>query len=173
MVVILVMDTTIATKCFFPQSRRLGFIALILAMFLQIIVIFMSGCQDPISKGSPTLGHEIDITEDLYHRLKAGLFEAGKDPVICRIVKNPHYLFRKIKIPFYGSGKSHHNEQGAPHKMVRVSWERGSFWVKSDDHALIVIYMDVETVYSHVHITTLEGFNNHREFRHRNESPVR
>ena len=41
--------------------------------------------------------------------------------------------------------------------MVRVSWDRGSFWVKSDDHAYIIIYIDTEATFSHVQLATFEG----------------
>ena len=155
-----VMDTMIATKCFFHQSNRFRSMALASVILVQIALFLMSSCQPPES----TLGAETDITEDLYHRLKAGLFEPGRHPVICRILKNSHPL-HKLRIPFYS--------EEAPHEMVRFSWERGSFWVKSNDRALVVIYMDVEATYSHVQMATLERFNNSREFRKRYEHPIR
>lgn len=153
------MDTTIVTKCFFHQSSQFRkWVTFVLAMLI------VSGCQGQTSQNSPTLGNKIDITEDLYHRLKANIFEPGKDPVICHVSKSPN-LFQKMIPLFY--------KESAPHQMVRVFWERGSFWIKSDDHALVVIYMDVEATYSHVHIAPLAGFSTPREFRDVYEHPIR
>ena len=153
-------------KMFFSQSNLLGNLMLFsLIIFIQTIVNFMSGCQTSTSI-RPTFGQTSDLTEDMYHRLKAGLFEPENDPMIAEIIrkksKNP---FHKIGFPFYSNK--------APHTMVRLSWERGSFWVKSDDHAYIVIYMDMEATFSHVQLATLEGFGNIRKFRAGNERPIR
>ena len=134
--------------------------AIALVICVQIIVILMSGCQNSTLY---TWGEELDITEDLYHRIKAGLFEVGEEPVVCHIVRYPN-LYTRLRLPFYS--------ESAPHTMVRVSWERGSFLVKSDDQALVVIYMDSEVIFSHVHIATPEGFSNDREFRGKGEHPI-
>ena len=162
--VILVMDTMIVTNFFSHQSNQFGLIALALAGFVQIILLILGGCQNPNSDTSPTFGHQIDVTEDLYHRLKAGLFEVRKDPLICQVLKrrNPD---QKLRFPF--------SKEEAPHQMVRISWERGSFWVKSDNHALVVIYMDEEAIFSHVQVATLEGFATSRIFRESIEHPIR
>ena len=154
-----VMDTKIVINSFFRQSNQLGKLTA-----LALVVLILSGCQNPMSDAPVKLGYEFDVTEDLYHHLKAGLFEPEKDPMICRVIKKPN-LYEKLKLPFYS--------KNAPHKMVRVSWERGSFWVESDDHALVVIYMDPEATFSHVQIATLEGFSLARIFREKNEVPVR
>ncbi len=136
-----------------------------LIIFIQTIVSFMSGCQTSTPVPS-TFGQTSDLTEDLYHRLKAGLFEPEKDPVIAEIIiKKSKNLFHKIDFPFYSNRASD--------TMVRLSWERGSFWVKSDDHAHVVIYMDLEATFSHVQLATLEGFGNIRVFRDGNERPIR
>ena len=155
-----VMDTIIAIKCFSPRDSRLGTTALASV----ILVLLMSGCQPPEIGPTPTLSIKTDITEDLYHRLKAGLFIAGKDPMIFRIEKDSHF-FQGLKIPFYRGE--------APYKMMRVSWERGSFWVKPDNLELVVIYLDPEATYSHVQVTTLRGYTNAREFRGKYEHPIR
>ena len=96
-------------------------------------MLIVSNCQEPTSDNEDSLQKPHDVTEDLYHRLKAGIFEPGKDPMIFSLVKKPN-LYQRLKLPFYS--------EAAPHEMARVSWERGTFWVKSDDHALVVIYMD-------------------------------
>lgn len=153
-------DTIIAMKCFSHLNSRLGTRALASVM----LVLLMSGCQPPEIGPTPTLSLKTDITEDLYHRLKAGLFTAGTDPMIIRIEKDPIF-FHELEIPFY--------IDEAPYKMMRVSWERGSFWVKPDNHALVVIYLDPEATYSHVEIATLRGYTNAREFRVGYEHPIR
>lgn len=159
------MDTIIVTKRFFRQSDLLwNRMTLVLVILVQITALLMSGCKNPMSDIPYLLGHNIDVTEDLHHRLKAGLFEAGKDPVICEINRYSN-LYQKLRLPFY-------NDK-APHTMIRVSWERGSFWVRSDDKALVVIYMDAEAIFSHVQITTLEGFGSARQFRYTAEHPIR
>lgn len=159
-----VTSPEIVMNQFFRQSNQLKkLIAFAFVILLQITAILISGCQSPISDSYTTFGQTSDITEDLYHRLKAGLFEIGKDPVICRVVKKSN-LYQRLRLPFYS--------ERAPHKMVRVFWERGSFWVKSDDHALVVIYMDVEATFSHVQIATLEGLGNDREFMESTERPI-
>ena len=133
--------------------------------FLAFVILIGNGCQHSQSDTtSPVFGQHNDITEDLHHRLRAGLFEVGKDPVIAHIIKKPN-VYSSLGLPFYS--------ELAPYTMVRVSWERGSFWVKSDDHALVVIYMDMEATYSHVHLSTLDGFRSYRGFRQTIKHPIR
>ena len=163
--VILVTAMITVTKCFFHRGNWFwrGMV-LAFPILVQISILLMSGCKNPTSDIPYALGGNVDVTEDLYHRLKAGLFEAGKDPVICEI--NQHSsLPQKLRFPFHSSK--------APYTMIRVAWERGSFWVESDDRALVVIYMDPEAIFSHVQITTLEGFGATRQFRYRAEHPIR
>ncbi len=157
--VLLVMDTKIVINLFSHQSNQLvKLMALVLATFI------LSGCQDSIVEDPNAFGYKFDVTEDLHHNLKAGLFEPEKDPMICHIIKKPN-LYQKLGLPFYNNS--------APHKMVRISWERGTFWVKSDDRALVVIYMDPETTYSHVQIATPKGLSSARVFKDKREIPVR
>lgn len=148
----------LATNSFGPPCKKVIF-------FVAFVVLIGSGCQHSKSDTiSPVFGQHSDITEDLHHRLKAGIFEVGKDPVIAQIIKNKS-IYDFFKLPFYS--------EIAPHTMVRVSWDRGTFWVKSDDHAHVVIYMDMEATYSHVHLSTLEGFQNYRGFRPTIKHPIR
>lgn len=156
----------IVMNLFFHQSNQLRNLKIFTLVLIQIVLLLISGCQNPNPKSytPSSFGQKSDITEDLYHRLKAGLFRVETDAVIAHIVKKGN-LYSKLRLPFYS--------KSAPHKMVRVSWERGSFWVKSDDQALVVIYMDTEAAFSHVHLFTLEGFGNIREFRESTERPIR
>lgn len=131
---------------------------------LGIIAYFWNGCQKNTSDPTVIWGKVHDVTEDLHHRLQAGLFEIGKDPLICEIINSQHS--RKISLlPFQ-------KRIGAA-KMVRISWERGSFWVKSDDHALVITYLDAEAALSHIQITSLKGFQVVLQFREIIEHPIR
>ncbi|RKU12428.1 hypothetical protein C6503_17575 [Candidatus Poribacteria bacterium] len=103
-----------------------------------------------------------DVTEDLYHRLKSGIFEIGKDPLVCELVSSSS---PRLKLPFKGKA-------GAD-KMARISWERGSFSVKADNNALIVIYLDEEATLSHVQIAPVNGFQLIRQFRSLIRHPIR
>lgn len=163
--VIPVMNPIILTNKFFRQSNGHGKpIFLILTLLVQIMLFILSGCQTPTSNTYIDLGHGIDISENIYHRLKAGLFEIRKDPVILRVMKKPT-LKTKIFHP--------RDLETAPHKMVRISWELGSFFVKSDDRALVVIYLNKEAAFSHIQVTPLKGFNLNQHFRESVQHPIR
>lgn len=153
-------------RCFSHQNNRfIGFIDFGLAIFVLMIGLLTSGCQNPrLDTTDSVLGQRSDITEDLHHRLQSGLFIPGKDPVVAHIIRHEN-LIDKLRLPFIN--------QDAPHTNVRISWERGSFWVKSDDHAHVVIYMDWEATLSHVQLTTFKGFGNSRVFSDRDEIPIR
>ena len=159
MAVIPVMDTIIVMKCSLHRSNKLG-----LLITLTLFIFISHGCQKPASDVDPPLGKVNDVTEDLYHRLNAGLFKVGFDPLIFHVVKNPN-LYQILGLPFYN--------ENATNTMVRLSWDRGSFWVKTDDHGLVVVYMDEETIFSHVQIATLEGFSSARQFTEFPEHPIR
>ena len=161
--VVLAMEGVVM-KWFFHQNNKLGILLIFaLAGFLQIAAVLMGGCQNTRSD-IPTFRAPIDVTEDLHHRLKAGLFQPEKDPVICHIKKKRN-IYTKLRLPFY--------TEEAPHTMVRIHWERGSFWVYSNDRAHLIFYMDAEVTFSHVQVSTPEGFGNTREFWVRNTYPGR
>jgi len=109
-------------------------------------------------------GKAQDVTEDLHHRLQAGLFEIGKDPFICEL--RPHsFGNEKLRLPF--------KQKTGAYKRAHISWERGSFSVRADDHALVVVYLDAEMVFSHVQIATVKGLQVVRNFREIVQHPVR
>ncbi|MYG05688.1 MAG: hypothetical protein F4039_01460 [Gammaproteobacteria bacterium] len=153
------MDTKLVTNQFSRQGSWLRNL-----MALTLVVLIVSSCQKPTSDNEDSLGKLHDVTEDLHHRLKAGLFEPGKDPMVFRLAKQPN-LYQRLKLPFYS--------EDAPHKMVRISWDRGTFWVRSDDHALVVVYMDKEAIFSHVQVATLTEFSADRRFIENRRHPVR
>ena len=148
------MDMITATNSF----RHLGkWLVLLIG-----IMIIGSGCHSPTEV--PTFGKEKDITEDLYHRLKAGIFEPDREPVICQIWETPSLIdtiIYKLKM------------KKLPQKIVRISWERGTFHVQSDDLNRVVIYMDEETLFSHVQASTIKGLNLGLRFFEIIEHPIR
>ena len=100
-----------------------------LVVFCMLLLIF-SGCSELELDG----GH--DITEDLHHRLIAGIFEPGKDPFIIHV----------------RSGQ-HKTNYSVPGSFVHFSSENGNFWVKSDEKASVILYMDTEATFSHIHFS--------------------
>lgn len=128
-----------------------------------LFAVFLSaGCQHTpdVPQG---FGKEKDLTEDLYHRLKSGIFEVGKDPVVCRLIENQGVI---------DLGKGLFRLKKVPGKVVRVSWERGSFRVRSNDHGSVVIHMDAEAIYSHVHVSPPSGIGLGLRFFEHIEHPI-
>ncbi|MEH0007930.1 MAG: hypothetical protein V6Z82_04330 [Flavobacteriales bacterium] len=113
-------------------------------------------------------GDTTDVTESVYHRLKAGMFDPATDPIVYKTIKLLH--FRDIR---QLSGELPLGFKEVPHEVVRISWDRGAFRVQSDDKGRVVIYMDAETLLSHVQISTLKEFNNMIEFREFLSKPFR
>ena len=157
-----VMNPKIVMNLFSRQGRQLGLIVKILVVLLSVISLILIGCQTRPSDTEFALGKVEDVTEDLHHRLWAGFFEIGKEPFICKLTPDSSQELRlSVK------------KRTGAYKMARVSWERGSFWVKADDHALIVIYLDEEVTFSHLQIAPIKGFKVVRQFRELIEHPVR
>ncbi len=156
------MKPATATNLFFHPNKRLDLIVKASVVILSFVVFSLCGCPQKPADTKVVWGKAKDVTEDLHHRLQAGLFEVDKDPFICKLIPDSS---RKLRLPFKWI-------TGAD-KMARISWERGSFWVKSDDHALIVIHLDEETALSHIQIAPINGFQVHRKFREIIQHPIR
>lgn len=127
------------------------------------VVLLCIGCQE-LPEAPQRFGKEKDLTEDLYHRLKSGIFEVGKDPVVCRLIENQRVIDME---------KGIFKIKKVPNKVVRVSWERGSFRVRSDDNGSVIIHMDNEAVYSHVIVSPPEGIGLGLRFYEHIEHPIR
>lgn len=140
-----------ATNSFFRLCKRLAF-------FTIIVVFLLGGCHKSTDIRD-TFGKQKDLTEDLYHRLKAGMFKVGEEPIVCQIVETLEASSLKLKT--------------VPHVITRISWERGTFRVQSDDLGRVVIYMDEETLFSHVQVATLKGLGINLLFFEDIERPVR
>ena len=101
-----------------------------------VCVLVLSSC------GELELGKGQDITEDLYHRLVAGMFEPEKDPFIIHVRTQKQ---RDVSQPAVGT-------------FMRFSWENGSFWVKVDESASVILYMDKEAIFSHLKFFAHKGY---------------
>lgn len=98
-----------------------------------------------------TFGRAKDISDDLYHRLRSGLFVPERDPVILQLFKN---------------------RAKAPGETVRITWERGSLRVKTDRNAHVVVFMDRETISSHVNVFGPDYAGVALQFRSNMEGPI-
>lgn len=119
---------------------------------LVVLVFITGGCEKKAAEDIHAFGNKKDVTEDLHHRLKAGMFDPGIDPFVCEV-----------------SGKG----GKVSHSIVRVSWDRGSFRVRSDDLGHVVIYMDEEAIFSHVQMAPLKGFILTSQFNEFRLHPIR
>ena len=93
----LVMVQITATNLFSRQSKQLGLLIKGWVLLLIIIILTLSGCQSNPSDTESIWGESKDITETLHHRLQAGIFEIGKDAVICELI--PEHSW-SLRIPF-------------------------------------------------------------------------
>lgn len=118
---------------------------------LVFIILIVCGCERKTADVR-AFGRVKDVTEDLYHRLKAGMFDPATDPFICAV---------------RGSSRK------VPYGIVRISWDRGTFRVRADDHGKVVIYMNEETVFSHVQMATLKEFRLTPQFSEFHQPPIR
>lgn len=147
---------------FSHQNKPFALLVIGCILLLSVIALSVGGCQRNNAGTAMTWGKTKDVTEDLYHRLRAGIFEIGKDPLICELI--PQRVWR-LGIPF--------KHRTGSNETLRITWERGSFWVQSDDHALVVVYLDEETVFNHIEVTPTAGFHTLFQFRESVEVPVR
>ena len=157
----LVTAQTTFTNLFSHPNKRLGALLINRCIVLLGIIIFtLGGCQRNPSER--VWGQTKDVTEYLHHRLQAGIFELDKDPFIYELIPDSS---RTLRMPF--------KRKTGAHETARISWERGSFWVQTDNHALIVVYLDEETVFSHIQVAPVKGFQTIIQFREFPKPPIR
>ena len=135
------------TNSFRPPFKKIAFLAAIV-----VLVFIKGGCEKKTAEDSNVFGNGRDVTEDLHHRLKAGMFDPSTDPFVCEIIS----IRGKV-----------------PHGIVRISWDRGTFRVRSDDLGKVVMYMDEEAVFSHVQIAPRKGLELSVQFREFHHHPIR
>lgn len=107
----------------------------------------------PIDAESPVL----DLTDDLYHRLKAGLFVPQCEPLLLRT--------SQLGGPSEG--------QPAPGEYLTFAREGGTFAVRSDRRGAVVAHLDREAALSHMTVTTRPDCGLAREFEERPRHPLR
>jgi hypothetical protein len=137
-------------------------------LLITAIICFCFGCQSKVDD-IDAFGKTKDVTEDLHHRLKAGIFKPGIDPFVCQILK-PTSIFN-FRATFRLGPRL--KFQAVPRQKVRLSWDRGAFHIESDDQARVVIYMDEESTFSHVQIAPRKGLGLGVQFREINKRPFR
>ena len=157
------MDMITVTNSFHRLGKRM-------ALLTGIIALLWCGCKNK-PEDIHAFGKVKDVTEDLYHRLKAGMFEPGTDPFVCQIVEIPNVSISSIST--FLRMKPSLRRKKVPHQVARISWERGTFRVQTDDLGRVVIYMDEEVLFSHVQIATLKVLGLSVQFREVNQHPFR
>jgi hypothetical protein len=113
---------------------------------LLLAGLFLLGQQ----QSSDRYHEPVDITEDYHHRIQGRVFLPSKEPVICKL---------------YHRGANPNESKPARNQFLRVSWEAGSFSIKSDRLGNVVIYMNKDTIFGHVAVAapkTCDGVS--REF---------
>ncbi len=117
---------------------------------LAILCLSLLACQQSNNQPLESTGMITDITEDFHHRMKAGALDLRKEPVVVSVVKNTRAGLVDI-----------------PDAYVRVYWELGSFWVKSNDNCLVVMHWNQDVAYGHVKVVaSTQGDATRRHFRH-------
>jgi len=99
----------------------------------------------------------LDLTDDLYHRIKAGLFQPTREPLVLRLTR---------------AGEDG-REVPARGEYAMFSRDEGSFGVRSDDHGAIVVHMDMEAALSHLSVNTPRDRGLVREFHEDPRHPIR
>lgn len=118
-----------------------------------VVLVFISeGCEKKVAEDGNAFGKRKDVTEDLHHRLKAGMFDPSTDPFVCEIISIRGQV---------------------SHGIVRISWDRGTFRVRADDLGKVVMYMDEESVFSHIQMAVYKRFALSTQFREFHDPPIR
>lgn len=113
--------------------------------FSILCLALLSSCQSnqPLEP-SPFY---IDVTEDFHHRMQSGALNLQKEPLVIAPLSNDQKSLVKMK-----------------NSYLRMSWELGSFWVKSNEESLVVMYWNSDVIYGHVQIASAEQGSTFRHF---------
>lgn len=102
---------------------------------------------------------DLDVTVDLYHRLRSGVFDPEREPLVLSLVSNP--------LPTAP-------EAGLPDLPLRITTELGSLRVRSNGSGRVVLYMPGGTAFSHLRVApSLRSTTVTREFHRRPSHPIR
>lgn len=85
----------------------------------------------------------IDITEDLHHRLLAGIFDVTTESYI---IECP---FRNNEIPILRDFDKR--------DYIDFNWEKGGFSVQMNKDSQVIVYLNHDTVYGHIKITARQN----------------
>jgi hypothetical protein len=88
---------------------------------------------------APALVEAVDLTADLFHRTRAGIFRPDREPVVLKAM-------RPTGVP-------------APEAFFRLRSDLGSLWVKPDPRGNVVVHMDPPMFYSHWVAASSEYFS--------------
>lgn len=103
--------------------------------------------------------HPLDLTDDLYHRIKAGLFVPECEPLVIRASSHPE------------EGEEPHS---VAHEYFRFEWHLGRFDVRTSATGIIALHADREALLSHLRIWSPRLHHDMaREFLHYPSHPIR
>lgn len=97
------------------------------ARFVLATGVLLVGCE---GRHETRLVEAVDITSDLHHRAKAGLFLPDREPLVMRL----------------------EGPQEGPRPYFRISGDFGALWVRSNEDSKLVVYFDTPLFYSHVQV---------------------
>lgn len=101
----------------------------------------------------------LDVTVDLYHRLRSGVFDPEREPLVLSLVSNP---------------TATRPEAGLPDLPLRITTELGSLQVRSNGSGRVVLYMPGGTAFSHLRLApSRRSTTVTREFHRRLHHPIR
>ena len=98
----------------------------------------------------------LDLTDDLYHRIRAGLFRPEAEPVVLRVERT----VSTGAVPVAG-------------EYVHFAWDQARFAVRTTPRGTVVVHMDRELALSHVTVTVPLRFDLTREFDEYPVHPIR
>jgi len=87
--------------------------------------------------GGTTQRSPLDLTNDLYHRTKAGLFRPDREPVVLQMARSNRAIGRAVPVPG---------------EYLSMRWDEGSLAVKGDAVGQVVVYMNAVAFYGHFQI---------------------
>jgi hypothetical protein len=117
------------------------------------------GRLDGAEERDGAFGHPLDLTDDLYHRLKAGLFVPECEPLVIRASSHP---------------EEDEEPRSVAHEYYRFEWHLGRFDVRTSETGVIVLHADREALLSHLRIWSPALHHSMaREFLHYPAHPIR
>lgn len=98
-----------------------------LASTLLTSIVLLCACR----RGQPDYVDAIDVTSDLYHRARAGLFRVDREPLVLHVLS----AAEPLEPPYF-----------------QLRSDMGALSVLGDQRGQLVVYMDAQMFFSHVQI---------------------